>query len=359
MRPYLIMIACFLIPSEAFNQGITTSHESGLVDHGTIISLNAGEGDTVLYAFGGNRPNEQSDFFITSMQFTLEQPNELTPTWARISTTASKNRIPKWVGPNYYASDSLYSEIDSVGKCTVLWMKIKGCSEDSCARIMQWFDPDLVSQRHGDITIVSIVANPNDLYGPEGILVEGDSCLTVDVKDTVDQMVDLMLSQEDYSHLKRLNGTIILYDVQMDNWNIDSLIIHLEDSVANVYIGGQEFLLDELLFSEREEGLEIKASRMIFYVRSFLPYINMKDVMISCPPVFFIGDELFDLFPSMDLEMIKKKGVVLIIDDQEMIHESSISVKTSGYGSSFYAEKSLTVRFPKSQPVTSFSGEWT
>ena len=328
------------------SQHIYTSHESGLVAYGTTIEIAGDPGDTILYAFGGNKPGDDSPYFVGSVNMKIPIPNELEPIWAHINTLVSDpDDLPVRKQRFLTQPNTVFESIDSVGKCAVIWLIKKGCSDDSCQRILQYFDPVELNHRHGSIPVVSLVADPEELYGKAGILVEGDTCFQPLGSDTLPISGEFFLFDKDCGLVKKGIDSIVVVDFKIGVMPVDSMIILLKDSIAMAY--GKHFngKLIDVKVVVYEKAFEVAYSSMTHPLKNYFTYTNEEGSPRACPPIFSIRDDVFDFFPDLPLSFIRKRGNVVIIHNEKTVHNASSTVTVSGQTSSYFPAKSLTLKF--------------
>ena len=172
----LFCVACKSDEEKVCEVNVVASHDSGILSYGTKIKLTSNSNEKVYYEFNGKVPNEHSKFFRGELEF-VHKPSNNQPLWSLIRTTVDDiDKLPTYFSPKneFVATDEQFKWLKSVYKHTTLSLK-----SENCDRVIfyQWIDSDKF-KLHNNVPIVSIFADPNELYGKSGILVEGDKSLT-------------------------------------------------------------------------------------------------------------------------------------------------------------------------------------
>jgi hypothetical protein len=331
---------------------IISSEESGFLSFGQIFTVSAGATDTIRYAINGLKPTENSPYFVGQKEFTFNPPNELEPIFAKINTMVrDPERTLPWHGNHYAQPDSIFEKIDSVGKIGVYWFSIKSCQlESDCEKLLQFVDPTQHEERHGTIPAVFMFGDPKDFYGDYGIFVDGE-CARFEYWDTFPDPMEITWTNQNFQSLNYDGEIISIYSVIADEETIlDSIFIDITASAATVYLG------NELIYTYGVQVSYFDADSISFTMEGILRNIAASTFWYNgglCPPMFYVRDDIFELYPELDDSIIKKEINVLVLQNGEVIHNNEGTVKTTGQTSAFFPDKSVTIKFPKDKRLES------
>ncbi|MCD8563929.1 MAG: CotH kinase family protein, partial [Candidatus Pacebacteria bacterium] len=335
---------------------ITLSHESGIVPYGTEITITAPlPTDTIWYAWDGHNPfSVYGQYIVGSGTMIIPEPDEGAPYWSRFHTgPQTEGALFPWF-VEWYIIDSLsaFQNIASVLKTNVLRISANGHEST-----FFYVDP-ITLNRHAQIPIVHLAFEESDLFGNQGIMVQGDCApdpicgeSTFFSPESVYEI--LPLAEMDHNITQ---DRIIFYNFFMEeSARVDSALYVFQDTVIIMHVydttyqtsyvvtlhGSIEVINDTAYVSA--DGIEFSFTGCA----SFDFYNNNME----CLPYFAIRHEPFEQYPHLlDRNIIFKKGAMFLHDDG-YFWNGEVEMRIMGASSRIDPAKSMRIKVPKENPI--------
>ena len=140
------------------------SVDSGFYGEEFMVTIQMPPGCTAYYTIDGTEPNEYSDRYSSGILI-----YDRTPENARFATIEDVSGQLLWSG-----GGNIYSPSYSIPKATVLTVKLQDKNGRWSDTIQNFYYVGEDYQKYQNITVVSLAVCPEDLFGEDGIYVNGE-----------------------------------------------------------------------------------------------------------------------------------------------------------------------------------------